>query len=41
MLWRNDWYLIRNDVEVAEFRSLDPEGNSDHLVQSVDLVVTE
>jgi endonuclease/exonuclease/phosphatase family metal-dependent hydrolase len=38
MLWRNDWFLIRNDIEVEEFRSLDPQGNSDHLVQSVDLV---
>lgn len=41
MLWRNDWYLIRNNIEVEEFLSLDPQGNSDHLVQSVDLTVTE
>ena len=36
-LWRNDWFLIRNSLVVNEFRSIDPEGNSDHLVQSVRL----
>ncbi|MEU4620047.1 endonuclease/exonuclease/phosphatase family protein [Actinoplanes sp. NPDC023801] len=41
MLWRNDWYLIRNNITVDEFRSLDPEGNSDHLVQAVNLLITE
>ncbi|WP_143162983.1 endonuclease/exonuclease/phosphatase family protein [Couchioplanes caeruleus] len=41
MLWRNDWYLIRNDITVDKFRSLDPEGNSDHLVQAVDLVIAK
>lgn len=40
MLWRNDWYLLRNNLVVDEFRSLDPEGNSDHLAHSVDLVIT-
>lgn len=38
-LWRNDWFLIRNDIGVISFQSLNPEGNSDHLVQSVHLVV--
>ncbi|GAB1646522.1 endonuclease/exonuclease/phosphatase family protein [Krasilnikovia sp. MM14-A1259] len=41
MLWRNDWFLIRNNITVAEFRSLDPEGNSDHLAQSVDLAISK
>jgi len=36
-LWRNDWFLIRNNISVDRFRSLDPEGNSDHMVQAVDL----
>lgn len=38
-LWRNDWFLIKNNIRVDEFRSLDPEGNSDHLTQSVDLSI--
>lgn len=41
MLWRNDWNLVRNGIEVDEFRSLDPEGHSDHLVQASNLVITE
>ena len=40
-LWRNDWFLVRNDLRVARFESLHPQGNSDHLVQSVDLVTPE
>ena len=40
-LWRNDWFLIDNDLAVERFRSLDPQGNSDHLVQSVDLRVLD
>ncbi|MDO6588245.1 hypothetical protein Q4543_22365 [Salipiger sp. 1_MG-2023] len=39
-LWRTDWFLLRNDVQVAEFRQLDPEGNSDHLAQLAELRVT-
>ncbi|MGJ3262829.1 MAG: endonuclease/exonuclease/phosphatase family protein [Salinarimonas sp.] len=38
-LWRNDWFLVDNDIRVELFRSIDPEGNSDHLVQVVDLSV--
>lgn len=38
-LWRNDWFLIRNDIRVTGFESRDPEGNSDHLVQVVDLSI--
>ncbi|WP_372424453.1 endonuclease/exonuclease/phosphatase family protein [Salinarimonas chemoclinalis] len=36
-LWRNDWFLVGNAMRVDRFRSLDPEGNSDHLVQVVDM----
>ncbi|MEL6682270.1 MAG: endonuclease/exonuclease/phosphatase family protein [Pseudomonadota bacterium] len=40
-LWRNDWFMIRNDLTVTNYQSLDPDGNSDHLVQSVDLLLTQ
>ncbi|WP_161941263.1 endonuclease/exonuclease/phosphatase family protein [Pseudovibrio axinellae] len=40
-LWRTDWLLIRNNVTVSQFQSLDPKGNSDHLVQSVTLSLYE
>lgn len=41
LLWRNDWFLVRNGLRVERFRSLDPQGNSDHLVQSVHLAIGE
>ncbi|MEK0164513.1 hypothetical protein VWX35_00855 [Phaeobacter sp. A36a-5a] len=39
-LWRNDWFLVGNAIKVADFWQLDPEGNSDHLGQAVNLRVT-
>jgi len=39
-LWRNDWFLIKNNIQVNQFSSLHPKGNSDHLVQAVDLSIT-
>ncbi len=38
-LWRNDWFLVRNGIEAVGFESLNPEGNSDHLVQSATLTL--
>ncbi|MFN3688634.1 hypothetical protein [Salinarimonas sp.] len=38
--WRNDWFLFRNDLRLDSFRSLDPEGNSDHMVHSLHLTLT-
>lgn len=38
-LWRNDWFLVKNNIQVEQFRSLNPEGNSDHLVQKVKLSI--
>lgn len=32
-LWRTDWFLVNNDLNVESFRQLDPQGNSDHLAQ--------
>ncbi|POF30574.1 endonuclease/exonuclease/phosphatase family metal-dependent hydrolase [Roseibium marinum] len=40
-LWRNDWFLIRNDIRVDRFEQLDPQGNSDHLAQFVGLTLTD
>ena len=38
-LWRNDWFLLRNDLRVDQFVYLDPEGNSDHLASSLHATV--
>ncbi len=38
-LWRNDWFLLKNNVKVNSYKQLDPEGNSDHSVQYVDIFV--
>ena len=40
-LWRNDWFLVRNDLSVERFEYLDPEGNSDHLAQRVEILLVE
>lgn len=40
-LWRNDWFLIGNNITVSQFQSIDPEGNSDHLAQVVDLTIID
>ncbi|MFV0512081.1 MAG: hypothetical protein ACK5MY_00370, partial [Jhaorihella sp.] len=38
-LWRNDWFLVGNAMQVSDVRQLDPEGNSDHLAQAAELRV--
>ena len=33
LLWRNDWFFLKNGIDVTNFESINPDGNSDHLVQ--------
>ncbi|MDT0268604.1 endonuclease/exonuclease/phosphatase family protein [Streptomyces sp. DSM 44915] len=38
-LWRNDWALVAGGLGVRDYRFLDPDGNSDHTAQLLELSV--
>jgi endonuclease/exonuclease/phosphatase family metal-dependent hydrolase len=38
-LWRNDWALVSGGMEVARYEFRDPQGNSDHAAQLLELTV--